>query len=410
MQFFSEFAASGRREQLLTTLFCRSVTFLLNELAYDARLALSAYRLEPLSTGFQVQIRGFSDKVPDLLRIVLEKVATLQSVPEGAYALVYDTLLRQLENASKHLMPVQRAVQLFGRFVLERNATCDELLEHLRLVKREDLDGFNRKFVERGWAEGLVCGNFSCDGAKAVFGPAGFGALPVQQRLERVPVGRVVVPRAPLKIAWSNVDEEKNGAVVLVALLPVEREEVALLTLVERIVGHRFFDELRTQQQLGYIVQASAYAAAETLAGIQFCVQSERDPNEVLSRVSEFVESAFGSLADVEQAVLDSTAKAVVEELLETPKRLADEVSLLWPAVSSRTFDFALRERQAARLQGLDRAGFEAFARRLAAAHRHVVQVFPAGSTLPADALTSTAAIDAEREGCERISPPDAVQ
>ena len=63
----------------------------------------------------------------------------------------------------------------------------------------------------------------------------------------------------------------------------------ASLELVHRIMNQAFFDELRTKQQTGYIVQGSMKSRSEHLYSHLLIQSSVYQPHDLLARIEEFV-------------------------------------------------------------------------------------------------------------------------
>ena len=69
----------------------------------------------------------------------------------------------------------------------------------------------------------------------------------------------------------------------------------AAIQLFEQIANEPAFDQLRTKEQLGYIVQSSVTMRTGEL-GWKVLIQSERDPVHVESRIENFISNMSGIL------------------------------------------------------------------------------------------------------------------
>merc|ERR1719277_425113 len=155
------------------------------------------------------------------------------------------------------------------------------------IESREALTGVNKKLLERCHVECLLQGNLTDTEARGLV--ASFlEPLGVSRPLQELPESCV----AELPPGWTLLEregtnpEERNGAVVVtMQAAEYSVEAKCLVDLASQVLSQRFFDELRTKQQLGYIVQASATAEEHGFVGMRFLVQSERHPRYVLSRV-----------------------------------------------------------------------------------------------------------------------------
>merc|ERR1712039_893891 len=139
-------------------------------------------------------------------------------------------------------------------------------------------------------------------------------------------------------------------------------ESHCLAALAGQILGQRFFDELRTKQQLGYIVSGSAYTERFGFVGLRFIVQSEKAPEEVADRVRMWTASAWVHLQEnVTQAEFVEYRAALLAQLRERPKSLSEEFGRNWSEVASRSLSFKHREVLASHLEQITLADLQRF-------------------------------------------------
>jgi len=135
----------------------------------------------------------------------------------------------------------------------------------------------------------------------------------------------------------------------------------SLINVASNWIGQRFFDQLRTKQQLGYIVSASTCRILHTV-GFSFVVQSTMDPSILTERITEFVldecRNAAGALTDKE---FDLHREASIAILSQKPKRLSEEASKNFAEIALRRYEFNRREKQVEILRSLPRDEFVTF-------------------------------------------------
>ncbi|KAF4713758.1 hypothetical protein FOZ62_019243, partial [Perkinsus olseni] len=213
-------------------------------------------------------------------------------------------------------------------------------------------------------------GNTREDEARAIvkeatdmFTIAGDGKQPITRRaiadLSQVEDGTVVDGHKEFIITRPGANkDERNGAVVMSLHLgwqkspgsasPQEDADDILLScrgnVLSQILSQKFFDSLRTKQQLGYIVQSSL-RIVEREVSMLFLVQSEVSVLEVQKRIEEFVRDIPEMISSLTDEEYRDYARAVVDNLKETPKKQADEFNRHMVEISSRRFDFDRRPR-----------------------------------------------------------------
>ena len=119
----------------------------------------------------------------------------------------------------------------------------------------------------------------------------------------------------------------------------LDARQAAVAELLSDMLKQPFFDELRTKQQLGYIV-GSGLSAPQAVYALGFVVQSAvQPPAEVSRRILAFLASAPQILANASDE-FPSYVAAAQTQLREPPKRLSQAADMLWPRVSEGTYRF----------------------------------------------------------------------
>jgi insulysin len=99
------------------------------------------------------------------------------------------------------------------------------------------------------------------------------------------------------------------------------------------------FDQLRTKEQLGYIVFSSVKRIAQNILALSIIVQSShKDPMFLDSRIEDFLLNYRETLVSMTNEKLQIFVQALVEKLLEKPKNL-DQVCLYFIAGYMSEFD-----------------------------------------------------------------------
>lgn len=116
----------------------------------------------------------------------------------------------------------------------------------------------------------------------------------------------------------------------------------ATLMLYANIAREPCFDQLRTKEQLGYIVGSSMWQSIGSM-GWRVVVQSEREPSYLESRVDNFLESLQAKLLSMSEEEFTVHKNGLIAELLEKPKNLGEEASRFWSHISTGYYDFSRR-------------------------------------------------------------------
>ena len=124
---------------------------------------------------------------------------------------------------------------------------------------------------------------------------------------------------------------------------PLDHKLKATLGLLGQIAKEPAFNQLRTKEQLGYIV-ASGYWVFTGQMGFKVTIQSERQPAYLESRVDSFFETLRGSIADMSDEEFDKERQSLIDKRLTKLKNLREESQRFAQDIEDGYFDFLSRE------------------------------------------------------------------
>ena len=158
--------------------------------------------------------------------------------------------------------------------------------------------------------------------------------------------GRVVrLDPGPHPARWLDSGHEDHALVVYRQGRGRGFAERATMALLAQSAGNRFFHELRTEREIGYIVFATLFPLLE-VPGLALVIQSPSTPPEALHReVDAFIDRFGGALRDMPQTVFERHRTAVESALLEAETQLDDRTERYWYEIDREHYGFDRRER-----------------------------------------------------------------
>ena len=106
-----------------------------------------------------------------------------------------------------------------------------------------------------------------------------------------------------------------------------ELEGISRASLLKSIISRWYFDDLRTDKQLGYVVYATTTAVGKT-SGLQFLVQSPTASAQTIMQHNErFFTETFTKLKEMPQAEFEKYRNSLIELLQHKPESLGQEFS-----------------------------------------------------------------------------------
>ena len=283
------------------------------------------------NNGLMVNANGYTQHLPalfsDLLQGYFSYTPTEEQLEQAKswYAQMMDSAEKG-KAYDQAIMPIQMVSQVpyFQREV--RRA----LLPSITL--KEVLD-YRANLKTRGRPELMVIGNMTADAATTL-------ARQIQQQLgadgnEWCRNKDVVVNRQQLAI-FNKAGNSTDSALAAVFAPPNvdEFSSTAASTLLGQIIQPWFYNQLRTEEQLGYAVFAFPMNVGRQW-GMGFLLQSsDKQPAVLWQRFQAFFPTAEAKLRAMKPEEFAQLQQAVISQMLQAPQTLGDEASKL-----SKDFD-----------------------------------------------------------------------
>jgi insulysin len=355
MKMICPVAYSSPRNSVMTNLFTLLLEDSLNEYAYDAVVAGMRYSLRNVTYGMHLAVDGYNDRLHVLASAIIEKIAAFK-VDSDRFGKIRDQLERDFANFQKE-QPYEHAMYNISFLLESPRWHVDDYLSCLRdgSVTVAAVEAFVPVLLGRMFSVILVHGNVNEDWAKKF-------AANVTNMLHYQPIGQAEIPRrrigqlpndfAVLTRKKGLNDDDRNSAVQLLYQVG-PRGDLKLdvtLELLAKIMNKPFFHELRTQQQLGYIV-FEGVDDHEGVTGIYVIVQSTvADPEELCRRIDDFLKQYRAQLlAELPDSEFASYVRSQITLKMEKDKRMSARTARFWKEISSEEFvyDRAMREIEA---------------------------------------------------------------
>ncbi len=326
----------------------------LTETTYTAAEAGLRFSLSAGLEGVQIGFDGYDASVGRLVDAVLPRLRECP-LSDERFAALKDRIVRGLD-AFERVDAYQTLTESRRRAVREVHFRPDEMLPVARETTLADVQATARSVFARGRLEILSHGNVTADEATALarrvaaaLAPAPVPAADLlRRRLLVMAPGEALVASEPLKVNNSAYRRE----LVLGGDSPEMRAFTAALAA---FVGPPAYTELRTRQQLGYIVFGGAGNEDDTHFAY-FIVQSGDHAADVLAaRTDAFVATLPDLLRVLPDAAWQTIKDGVRAKLLEKDKSIAERASRLFDLAYERDGDWARDATTLTALDGLTR-------------------------------------------------------
>ncbi len=333
-------AAQTAKTAAMNKLFVALVNDSLNEFAYPARLAGLDFSVSSNSRGIDINIQGYNDRQGLLLTRIMETIRKPR-FDSARFDSVKAELMRNWKNATK-APPYQQLAREVAIMAFSPLWQPHILRDALASVSLADFNEFNASLLVNAKAEALFYGNVYRQEAVKL------AALIHNQLLQKK--GEVSLPRAHV-VKLEAAVEKKAGAPFLRELLVEHKDTAAVLyvqglddsledkakmLLLRQVLHSPFFNSLRTEKQLGYIVMVSGMPLKK-LPGSIFIVQSPvADGARLIDEIGSFVDDFTLSMPKD----LTVHQQAVNNNLLQAPKNLGQQSSRYWENILYKNSQF----------------------------------------------------------------------
>jgi insulysin len=320
----------------------------LEDYAYDAELAGLQYSVSSHQTGLEILLSGYNDKLSVLLEKVLLTMRELEVKPDR-FEIIKERMSRGLKNW--YFQQPYNQVGDYTRWLnnSEKGYINDQYLEELDHLTANDIQEFYPHLLQQMHIETFVHGNLYKEDAlklsKLVENTLKPRVLPkVQWPVERAlifpPGGNFVYQRPLGDPANINHCIEYLLFVGDKAIRPLRAKAL----LFDQMTHEPAFDQLRTKEQLGYVVFSGARTSATTI-GYRFIIQSEKTPEYLESRIDSFLAGFESVMEKMLDSDFEGHKRSLITKRLEKLKNLDQESGRLWSHIDNEYFDFELGKR-----------------------------------------------------------------
>ena len=357
-----------------------------NEFAYPALLAGLNFEFYKHAQGISLRISGYNDKQALLLQELLGRVADPAFDPQRFDNIRLD-MIRALQNSvagrpANQVMDDLREALLYGEWGEQALIAA---LEQMDLAAMQD---YARRFWASATAEALIYGNYEPDFVEQV-------SAMLTRVIPATPDLQVLKLAAGERLLY-EVDVPHDDSVVAWYLQGAANEwpDRAATVLAGQIMKSGFFQQLRTDQQLGYVVSAFPWPQLE-IPGLVMLIQSPvASSGQVYSAMRSYLESVPGAL-DEEQ--FSRHKAALVSDILRPDKNLWERADFYWSSIATRQLDFDGRQKLAEAVEAFDLDSWREYYQRVFVSQPHSLQVIapgrweqtPQGETAEYDSATA---------------------
>ncbi|KAL0884547.1 hypothetical protein Bca101_008528 [Brassica carinata] len=326
---------------LLTELFIKLLKDELNEIASIAKLETS---LSMYGDKLELKVYGFSENIPALLSKILSIAKSFMPKLDRFKVCYQRKHGERFRNTN--MKPLNHFTYLRLQLLCKRIYDSDEKLSVLNDLSLTDLNSFIPVVRSQIFVEALCHGNLSEDEAV---------------NISNIFKNSLTAEPLPVKCRDVNVKNKSETNSVVELYYQIEPEEAqstkmkAMLDLFHEIVEEPLFNQLRTKEQLGYVVECGP-RLTYCVHGFCFCVQSSKyGPVHLLGRVDNFIKDIEALLEQLDEESFEDYRSGVIARLMEKDPSLLSETNELWSQIVDKRYMFDYSHKEAEELRSIEK-------------------------------------------------------
>ncbi|TVP49747.1 MAG: peptidase M16, partial [Halomonas sp.] len=331
-------------EAVLTRLLASWLNDSLNESLYPAWLAGQAFSAYPHARGMTLSFSGWRDGQTPLIEQAIEQLKTAE-ITDGAFERVRYQLQREWRNAPQSSLYGQASRTLGEALLTPQFSTADFLAASERFERRH-LEDFRKRFLNELYVDAMAVGNTDDELASE---QAQLIRNQLQPRLSRDDIPNLTPLAVSEEHGVLHPHSTREESLVLRYMQGRDQtpREQATAMVIARWLETPFYQQLRTEQQLGYIVNAG-YSPLLEAPGIALVVQSpDVDSDTITERMDAFLDEANQRLDQLSDDELASYRQAVYNQLRQRDTSLSGMANRYWQATALDDVRFDRRDQLA---------------------------------------------------------------
>ncbi len=326
----------------------------LNELVYPIQMAGLSYSLSIQKKGVILSIGGYSERIGDLIKLVTGNMKEVK-VDEQKFANIKEAMVRGLNNR-KLGQAYSRGGYYNWLMLLQDQYTEEEKLKALTSITLKDVKAFAKTLYGRVYVTGMIHGNWSDDEARQsvdiLLSALGSKPLPESERFEQVVE---IMPEAERYRFSREVADNNNSLAYAIQVGEKSFSSLAQSSIIASIVESDFYTQMRTNQQLGYIVW-SFHQRIEDRIFFRLVIQSStHGPFEMSKRVNTWLATTKELFADLTDQEFKRHQQSLIVALEKEGDSIGAVAGDLYTLATDEKGDFRFKKKLIKAIKNLNK-------------------------------------------------------
>lgn len=300
-------------------------------------------------TGSQmISISGYTTKHEELLSQLLSGFANF-NVSDKDFIDALDRYKKSKLNLKKAI-PIRQAFGHTSRLLRKAQWTDAQLIAEADKISVKDIIQYQKSIKDNLLIRVYAFGNYD-EAAIKHMAQSMQTYLPGKRMPSERQVAQYITPKVGKNISFKDHVEQADSALVDVSFGDHKSDDDrAQLVVLDAIFGNALFSQLRTNEQMGYVV-GSLPIVIDEYSGFAFYVQSTNtDLVGIKARMDRFRTEFLEQLKAIDPAQIEQIKKSETAKVLQKPTDFYKEASRYSVDFWAAHFNFDARERYLAAL------------------------------------------------------------
>ncbi|WP_158968263.1 insulinase family protein [Paraglaciecola sp. L3A3] len=333
----------------------------LNKRYYQAELAGMNFHFYPHQGGFSLQTNGFSGNQLAFCSKLLTQIVFHEDFTQS-FKQIKNRQLAGLSNALLN-KPINSLFSRLAVLMQQHNYLPLDMAKVLQNMAPEDIYQTKIKLLSQFHLEGLMYGNWNQSEATNI-------SHKIKEFRNNHSIGAKVnrgvadIRQQPTITHKVQYQHQEPAVVIYFQAPDPSPETVALTILTEQLVASPFFNEIRTEQQLGYLV-GSGYIPYNSHPGLAFYIQSPHtEVPQLILAIYNFLEKIMAQI-DQYKDIWQSLKQGVIKQITEKDSSLSMKSRRFWMAIGNKDYNFSQTDKMVQIISDLDMASLKKFLSKL---------------------------------------------
>ena len=348
----------------LANLYEAAVQEGLNELVYPIQEAGLSYSLSTEKKGVALTFGGYSERIVDLMKLVTKNLKEIK-IDQQKFDNIKEAMVRGLKNR-KLSQAYQRGGYYNWLMWLDEQYTDEEKLKALTPLKLVDVKAYAKNLYKKTFITGVIHGNWTDKQAKEsvsiLLRSLDSKPLPENDRYEQM----VEVLQPGERIQFTReVEDNNNSLSYAIQVGEKDLQLMAMSSIIASIVENDFYTQMRTNQQLGYIVWSFQQRTEKRLFFRLLIQSSTHGPFEMSNRVNKWLERTDKIFSNLSNEEFKRHQQAKIVALEKEGDSLGAVLGDLYSLATDEEGDFQFKNKLIQEIKNLKKDEVVAKAREL---------------------------------------------